>query len=101
MLFFVFISADVSGSLEAIVNILSRYHSPDITLNLLHAGVGPVTENDLKMLQSSQGFNMLYVIVAFLNYTITNNCQQFQSMYNFTKQTLPIIVIWTSTHSTQ
>ena len=63
MLFFVFISADVSGSLEAIVNILSRYHSPDITLNLLHAGVGPVTENDLKMLQSSQGFNIMILLL--------------------------------------
>lgn len=47
--------ADVSGSLEAIVNVLNRYHSPDLTLNIIHAAVGAVNENDLKMLQSSHG----------------------------------------------
>uniref|UniRef100_A0A7M5U848 Tr-type G domain-containing protein n=1 Tax=Clytia hemisphaerica TaxID=252671 RepID=A0A7M5U848_9CNID len=62
------IKADVSGSLEAIVNILSRYHSTDITLNVLHAGVGSVNENDLKMLQTSEDS----IVYAF-NVDVTKN----------------------------
>jgi len=62
------IKADVSGSLEAIVNILSRYHSTDITLNVLHASVGSVNENDLKMLQTSEDS----IVYAF-NVDVTKN----------------------------
>lgn len=54
-MFFSTFVADVSGSLEAIVNVLNNYHSPDLTLTIIHAAVGAVNENDLKMLQSSDG----------------------------------------------
>ena len=41
--------------MEALVNVLNNFHSADITLNIIHAAVGPVNESDLKMLQSSEG----------------------------------------------
>ncbi|CAH1983017.1 unnamed protein product [Acanthoscelides obtectus] len=56
----VIVKADVDGSLEAILDVLDTYDSSICKLDLVHYGVGPVTENDLEMAEMFQG-----VIYAF------------------------------------
>ena len=51
---------DVNGSIEAILNILSTYNSQLCHLDILHYGVGPVTENDVEMAATFEG-NYLYM----------------------------------------
>ncbi|VEN34226.1 unnamed protein product [Callosobruchus maculatus] len=56
----VIVKADVDGSLEAILDTLDTYDSPDCKMDLVHYGVGPVTENDLEMAEAFQA-----VVYAF------------------------------------
>ncbi|EDO39327.1 predicted protein, partial [Nematostella vectensis] len=51
----VVIRADVHGSVEAIVDALKTYKSDKIKMSILNAGVGPVTESDVKMADSFRG----------------------------------------------
>lgn len=54
------IKADVQGSLEAIEQILSTIKSEEVMINYIHAGVGNITESDVKLAASSKG-----IIVGF------------------------------------
>lgn len=49
----VIIKADVSGSLEALLGIISRFHSSHMKLNILQASVGQATLSDLQLSESS------------------------------------------------
>nr|KAG5699746.1 hypothetical protein BaRGS_014162 [Batillaria attramentaria] len=46
---------DVDGSVEAILDILDSYDSKKCRLDLVHYGVGNVTENDVEMAEAFQG----------------------------------------------
>ena len=46
---------DVNGSVEAVLDALETYKSQQIKLSVLHSGVGPVSENDVKMAAPFKG----------------------------------------------
>ncbi|XP_065565692.1 translation initiation factor IF-2, mitochondrial-like isoform X3 [Artemia franciscana] len=54
------VKGDVEGSIEAILNIISSYYSNECELDLIHFGVGPVTDNDVKLAEPYNG-----IIYAF------------------------------------
>jgi translation initiation factor IF-2 len=43
------VKADVQGSMEAILQALEKYHTPEAKINVVSAGVGDVSENDVVM----------------------------------------------------
>ncbi len=49
------IKADVQGSLEPIVNSLEKLSAGEIKVNILHAGTGNISENDVMLATASQG----------------------------------------------
>lgn len=58
----IIIKADVNGSAEAIVNSLAKLPSDEVTLRILHSGVGGITESDVTLAAASKalvvGFNV-------------------------------------------
>jgi translation initiation factor IF-2 len=56
------VKADVQGSLEPIVSSLKELKAEDISLNILHAETGNITENDIMLASASKaiviGFNV-------------------------------------------
>lgn len=52
----VIVKGDVAGSVEAILDVFNTYGSDDkCQLNIVHYGVGPVTETDLQMADAFDG----------------------------------------------
>src|SRR5216110_874137 len=55
------IKADVQGSQEALVHALSRLSTEEVKVNVVHAGVGGITESDVNLAMASRaviiGFN--------------------------------------------
>lgn len=49
----IILKADVQGSLEAVKNILSKLPSQEIRLNILHEGIGDITESDIMLASAS------------------------------------------------
>ncbi len=56
----VVLKADVNGSCEAIAEAFKKLPSEKISINVIHAGVGAITENDVLLAASSQG-----IVVGF------------------------------------
>lgn len=56
----VVLKADVNGSCEAIAEAFKKLPSDKISINVIHAGVGSITENDVLLAASSQG-----IVVGF------------------------------------
>ncbi|GAB6025244.1 hypothetical protein CHUAL_010664 [Chamberlinius hualienensis] len=56
----IILKGDVDGSVEALLNAISTYHSPMVKLDIINYGVGSVNENDVEMAQLFNG-----VIYAF------------------------------------
>lgn len=56
----VIIRADAQGSVDALRQELSKFQSTEVRLNILHAGVGTVTESDITLAHASNA-----IIVAF------------------------------------
>ena len=58
----VVLKADAQGSIEAIRKSLQELSSPEVKVNVIHAGVGPITENDIMLAAASNaivvGFNV-------------------------------------------
>jgi len=56
------IKGDVQGSVEAIVSELGKIQHPEVRVNVIHTGVGGITENDVNLAVASQamviGFNV-------------------------------------------
>jgi translation initiation factor IF-2 len=56
------IKADVQGSLEAIVEALEKFPQDEIRINVIHKGVGGISENDVSLALASEaiviGFNV-------------------------------------------
>jgi translation initiation factor IF-2 len=56
------IKGDVQGSVEAIVSELAKIQHPEVRVNVIHTGVGAITENDVNLAAASQamviGFNV-------------------------------------------
>ncbi|EGI69934.1 PREDICTED: translation initiation factor IF-2, mitochondrial [Acromyrmex echinatior] len=65
------IKGDVAGSVEAILDVFNTYGSDDkCELNVIHYGVGPVTETDLQMA------DMFNAIIYPFNVGVMKNLQQ-------------------------
>ncbi|XP_046658035.1 translation initiation factor IF-2, mitochondrial-like [Daphnia pulicaria] len=56
----IIIKGDVDGSVEALLDVLDSYQSEKCTLDLIHYGVGPITESDIKL---AEPFNA--IVYAF------------------------------------
>jgi translation initiation factor IF-2 len=58
----VVIKGDVQGSVEAIVSELAKIQHPEVRVNVIHTGVGAITENDVNLATASDalviGFNV-------------------------------------------
>jgi translation initiation factor IF-2 len=56
------IKGDVQGSVEAIVSELAKIQHPEVRVNVIHTGVGAITENDVNLAAASHamvvGFNV-------------------------------------------
>ena len=56
------LKTDVQGSLEALIGALSQIESKKIDLEIIHGGVGPISENDILLASASNavvvGFNV-------------------------------------------
>jgi translation initiation factor IF-2 len=56
------IKGDVQGSVEAIVSELGKIRHPEVRVNVIHTGVGGITENDVNLAAASNamivGFNV-------------------------------------------
>jgi translation initiation factor IF-2 len=49
------VKGDVQGSIEAIVGELSKIQHPEVRVNVIHQGVGGITENDVMLASASGG----------------------------------------------
>ncbi|CAH1164303.1 unnamed protein product [Phaedon cochleariae] len=56
----IIIKADVDGTLEAILDTIDTYDSQDCKMELVHYGVGSISENDIELAETFQG-----IIYAF------------------------------------
>jgi translation initiation factor IF-2 len=58
----IILKCDAQGSLEALVNALGQIESKKIDLEIIHSGVGPITDNDILLASASNaiaiGFNI-------------------------------------------
>ncbi len=56
------IKADVQGSVGAIISSLEKLDTPDVRINVIHSGVGTITESDVMLAETSNaiiiGFNV-------------------------------------------
>jgi translation initiation factor IF-2 len=56
------VKGDVVGSVEAVVSELAKIQHPEVRVNVIHAGVGAITENDVMLASASNavivGFNV-------------------------------------------
>lgn len=66
----VVLKSDVDGTLEAILNTLDSYDSPECKMDLVHYGVGAISENDVELAQTFKG-----IIYAF-NVNCPNNIKE-------------------------
>ncbi len=60
----VIVKADVAGSVDVLKNALSEYPQDRIKLNILHAGVGAVSESDVVLAQASGSLIIAFHVIA-------------------------------------
>jgi translation initiation factor IF-2 len=58
------VKADVKGSIEAIKGKLETLSTPEVTVKVLHLGVGGVTESDILLAQASSALVLAFNVVA-------------------------------------
>src|SRR5690242_20119282 len=49
------VKGDVQGSVEAVVSELTKIQHPEVRVNVIHQGVGGITENDIMLAAASNG----------------------------------------------
>lgn len=58
----IIVKADVQGSVQAVTDALRSLNSPQVFVNIVHVGVGPVSEHDIDLAQACRayivGFNV-------------------------------------------
>jgi translation initiation factor IF-2 len=58
----IIVKADVQGSIEAVVGELGKIRHPEVSVNVIHTGVGGITESDVMLASASNaiiaGFNV-------------------------------------------
>lgn len=49
------IKADVQGTVEALIQALNKLSTPEVRVNIIHSGVGAITETDVMLASASKG----------------------------------------------
>ena len=52
----VIIKADVQGSIEAIEGAITKFSNDEVSVQVLHSAVGPISESDVTLAKASNGF---------------------------------------------
>ena len=56
------VKADVQGSVEALIQALNKLNDREVRINIIHSGVGAITETDVMLASASNaliiGFNV-------------------------------------------
>ncbi len=70
------VKADVQGSVEALLQALSKLGTDEVRLNIIHSGVGAVTENDVMLASASKGLIIGFNVRPEVNAKMTADMQQ-------------------------
>jgi translation initiation factor IF-2 len=70
------VKADVQGSVEALLQALNKLGTDEVRLNIIHSGVGAVTENDVMLASASSGLIIGFNVRPEVNAKITADMQQ-------------------------
>ncbi|GFQ05905.1 translation initiation factor if-2 [Phtheirospermum japonicum] len=64
----IIVKADVQGTVQAVSDALKSFNGPQVTVKVIHAGVGPVSQSDVDMAQACDacivGFNDIGNLIA-------------------------------------
>ncbi|GAA8586614.1 hypothetical protein HpBT295_12940 [Helicobacter pylori] len=82
----VVIKADTQGSLEAIKNSLLELNNEEVAIQVIHSGVGGITENDLSLVSSSD-----HAVILGFNIRPTGNVKNKAKEYNVSIKTYTVI----------
>jgi translation initiation factor IF-2 len=81
----VVIKADAQGSLTSVVDSLKTLETAEVLVRVVGSGIGPITENDLYMAQSSNA------VVYGFNVTMQSNVKQLASRNKITVRLFDVI----------
>ena len=70
------VKADVQGSVEALLQALSKLSTDEVRLKIIHSGVGAVTENDVMLASASNGLIIGFNVRPEVNAKMTADMQQ-------------------------
>ena len=70
------VKADVHGSIEALLQALTKLGTDEVRLNIIHSGVGAVTENDVMLASASNGLIIGFNVRPEVNAKMTADMQQ-------------------------
>jgi len=70
------VKADVQGSVEALLQALSKLGTEEVHLNIIHSGVGAVTENDVMLASASNGLIIGFNVRPEVNAKTTADMQK-------------------------
>ena len=82
----IILKADVSGTLNAVVQEISKIVLPHTTLKTIHAGVGAITENDIKLAAGAKGS----IVIGF-NVSVDTQVRAIAEQSNVDIETFNII----------
>ncbi|WP_104760885.1 translation initiation factor IF-2 [Helicobacter cetorum] len=82
----VIIKADTQGSLEAIKNSLLELSNEEVAIQVIHSGVGGITENDLSLVASSE-----HAVILGFNIRPTGNVKNKAKEWNVSIKTYTVI----------
>ncbi|AFI06618.1 translation initiation factor IF-2 [Helicobacter cetorum] len=82
----VIIKADTQGSLEAIKNSLLELNNEEVAIQVIHSGVGGITENDLSLVASSE-----HAVILGFNIRPTGNVKNKAKEWNVSIKTYTVI----------
>ena len=60
----VIVKADVDGSVDVLANALGQFPSDEVKLNILHAGIGAVTDSDVHLADASDAIVVTFRVTA-------------------------------------
>uniref|UniRef100_A0A0D9XFM7 Translation initiation factor IF-2, mitochondrial n=1 Tax=Leersia perrieri TaxID=77586 RepID=A0A0D9XFM7_9ORYZ len=55
----IIVKADVQGSVQAVTDALRSLNSPQVFVNIVHVGVGPISQHDIDMAQACRAYIIL------------------------------------------
>jgi translation initiation factor IF-2 len=83
----ILVKADVAGTIDAVIHELQKLNNEKVTLNIVHTGVGQITEDDIrKVADNSQS-----ALAVGFNVTASQAAQSVAKRRNVAVKTAPII----------